>query len=206
MFVWCPWNDLLFCRVFPVVSHAIWPNSKAGLCIHWSLPLTMTCTSLSKNEKKEKKFWDSASAAAAASDLKSTPISEVRREVVSAVTKDTSFSSPWCDVYVLLVGQLHVACKSDDSWMRRPFTRRIMSLSQNCIKSESKISSEDSRMYSPWFIKNMCMRVCVYCQIFIHHSSEVYKTYETSIATLHQYIFIFITWLIIPKLTYSRCT
>lgn len=72
--------------------------SSSRLATNWSLPLTMTCTSLSKKTKQKKTFWDSANAAV--SSMKPIAISEIRREVVSGVTKDASFSSPWCDVYL----------------------------------------------------------------------------------------------------------
>lgn len=75
-----------------------WPNSKTdspptGLC-----PWRWLALPSAKNKKNKITFWDTANTAV--SSMKPIAISEIRREVVSGVTKDMPFSSPWCDVYL----------------------------------------------------------------------------------------------------------
>ena len=100
--VFRPWNDLrCFAASLQLCHTPSGPTPKGTLyppvfALHDELHFPQP-------KKKKKRLWESARATV--SNLKSAAISEIRKEVVDAVTKDTLFSSPWCDGHATFMCQ-----------------------------------------------------------------------------------------------------
>lgn len=98
--VFRPWNDLrCFAASLQLCHTPSGPTPKGTLYP----PVFALHDELHFPQHKKKIFWESARAAV--SNLKSAAISEIRKEVVGAVTKDALFSSPWCDGHVTFTCQ-----------------------------------------------------------------------------------------------------